>query len=106
MASLQETHCCGIRELNHVQDVSSAKEAIADAARDWFDNDRDGAFIFYSVTKDYLQKGDGIKKYIEKKELGTVFKTRSLRNPNSENLLTMYLWQVNKKNFEKFYQTI
>lgn len=103
MAELVETQCCGIRELNDIQVDSDSEKTIKDAARDWFENDMDGSFIFFSVTELYVAKGKDIAKYIKQHKLGKTHKTKSTKNPNSGNMLTMWMWEVHKTNFQKFY---
>lgn len=79
-----------------------AREAIVDAAEDWFTEDKDGAFIFFSATSD-SRMGLKIEAYINKYNLGVVHKSRATRNPNSDNMLTMWMWAVNKRNFKEFW---
>ncbi len=102
ICDLVETECCGIRELTPIMDCNEAREAIVDAAEDWFDKDKDGAFIFFSATSD-SRMGHEVAAYIEKYNLGVVQKTHAMRNPNSDNMLTMWCWAVNKRNFKSYW---
>lgn len=102
MAYLRETDCCGIRELSDVMGCDNAREAVVDAAEWWFEKDKDGAYIFYSVTSD-SRIGHAIESYIAKYKLGVVQRTHSTRNPNSENMLTMWMWTINKTNFKAYW---
>lgn len=102
IADLVATRCCGIRELNGIEDCSTAREAVVDAAEGWFEEDKDGSYIFFSTTNEH-RIGHATAAYIEKYNLGVVHKTRPTRNPNSENMLTMWVWTVNKKNFEAYW---
>lgn len=79
---------------------------LEEAARDWFEEDVDGAFIFWSTANhSILQvRGAEIATYIEKHKMGKVHKTSSMRNPNSEHMLTMWIWEVNKSAFKKFWK--
>lgn len=103
IASLIETECCGIRELNGVMSCKTAREAIVDAAEDWFTDDKDGAFIFFSTTNN-SKIGSQIGAYITKYRLGTWMRTRPTLNPNSDNMLTMFVWTVNKQNFVRYWK--
>lgn len=102
IASLESTECCGIRELNNIMECSTAREAVVDAAEEWYENGKDGAYIFFSTTNE-SRIGHAIAIYIEKYKLGVVHKTHPTRNPNSENMLTMWVWTVNKANFQAFW---
>lgn len=104
MAYLRETDCCGIRELTEVMGSETARDAVIDAAEGWFEKDMDGAYIFYSVTSD-SKIGHAIESYIGKYKLGMVHKTHSTRNPNSENMLTMWVWTINKTNFKAYWHS-
>lgn len=97
-----ETECCGIREMNGVMDSNNAEEAVTDAAQNWFEGNKEGAFIFFSVI-DKAEIGDEIAEHIVKNQLGSVVKMRPTLNPNSENILTMFVWTVNKSNFKSFW---
>ena len=101
IAELKETQCCGIRELDGVME-QSAEESVTDAAQAWFEDDMDGAFIFFSVTNN-SSRGRDMVEFIEKHDLGTVAKMRPTINPNSDNMLTMYVWTVNKSHFKSFW---
>lgn len=101
MAYLAETECCGIRELDGVEEQSAERSAL-DAAYYWFEHDKDGAHIFFSVTNRKLH-GKNLAAYIIKNKLGTVIKTSPTKNPNSGNMLTMWVWTVNKATFRAFW---
>lgn len=79
-----------------------ARTTIMDAAEQWHEEDMDGAFIFFSTTNDN-KKGADVAAYVEKYKLGVIVKMRPTRNPNSENMLTMWVWTVNKKNFLSYW---
>lgn len=102
MANLEEVACCGIMELNGVQRIS-AMEALIDAANDYF-SDTHRAFIFFSVISTYSKKGKDLASLIKKEKLGTVIKTNKAVNKNTNNELIMYVWTVNKTNFNRFWK--
>lgn len=97
MANLIKTECCGIRELDGVASSSSARECVIDAAEKWHEEDMDGAFIYFSTV--HTDRGAEVGAYIRKYKLGVVTKMRPTLNPNSDNMLSMWVWTVNKKNF-------
>lgn len=104
MATLENTRCCGIGELHRVESSRSAKDKVLDAAEAWFEDDAKGAFIFFSVTASYKRKGTELAAYIKKHNLGTVHKTRPTINSSTSNILTMYVWTVNKKTLQAFWE--
>jgi len=101
MAYLSETQCCGIRELNEIQDTTSAEQAVLHAASDWFSDDLQRAFIFYSTVEG--MRGVEITKYVRKNKLGTVTKMPTTLNGNTSRMLTLWAWAVNKANFRAFW---
>jgi hypothetical protein len=103
MAHLKETECCGIRELDGIMSDNDARKSVVDAAEQWHEEDVDGAFVFFSSFGSSTA-GQNIAAYIEKYKLGTVMKTRPTLNPNSGNVLTMWVWTVNKRNFRRFWR--
>lgn len=103
MAELVETQCCGIRELDGVQG-SNAGEIVLNAAQQWCEDDMDAAFIFFSVIDMYASTGKALQEYIKKQKLGSVTRMRPTHNPNSGNMLTMYVWRVNKTNLRRYWR--
>jgi len=102
MAWLESTQCCGIRELDGVMSADNAMQALVEAAESWYENDNDGAYIFFSVTNK-SKRGDEMAALIKKLRLGTVLVTKATKNRNSGNMLRMYVWTVNKNNFKSFW---
>jgi len=95
MAELYTGQCCGIKELDGVETSAGAKETVLGAAEDWFnDDDNQGAFIYFSTTQG--DKGQNLAKYIKAESLGVVRKTSAKKNPNTGNMLTMWVWEVDK----------
>lgn len=61
------------------------------------------ATIIFSNTADHKVTAQ-FAKDIQRLKLGTVHKTRPIRNPNSGNMIVTYMWNVNKKNFAKWWR--
>lgn len=108
MPQLERTQCCGIRELNGVQQSGSvALIVLKDAARGFYEEGMGSAFIFFSIAQFSAQskkRGKELTDLIEKYKLGVVQKTHAMLNPNSGRMLTMYMWEVNKSGFQSFYK--
>lgn len=115
----ESNHCCGIGELNEVHGLVKRgleKEVLGlmdgegykDGYKDgWFENGEYSgfAYIFFSVTEDFLSDGDALMEFIQKHKLGEVKKMRARLNSNTDNKLTMYCWGINKRNCFRFYTT-
>ena len=113
--------CCGIKELTGIayqppkqviQDFcfqrtapdiiapgyESRPDVEAQRAREVLTNNKFGcAFVLF--TQAYLRDtgigyGDTLKSYIEEQSLGEVSVAGKERNPNSGNIVTIYLWKV------------
>ncbi len=103
MASLESTKCCGIRELNGVQG-DAAETVLHQAPYHWFEDDMDAAFIFFSVVENHLEKGQDLAALIKKLKLGKINKIQAARNPNSGNLLHMYVWTADQTAVRNYYR--
>lgn len=113
-------HCCGIKELKGISAVTP-KQAVQDfcfqrtapeliaptyngpnqsAARDMLSRQQFGcAFVLFTyaglgsvIPNSY---GEELKAFIIEQGLGTVTVAGAERNPNSGNIVTAYLWNVN-----------
>ncbi len=95
--------CCGVLELDGIMQCETAREAVVDAAEGYFEEmGYHAAYIIYTTTGD-SRIGHAMTRYIAKYRLGTVHKTRPTVNGNTNNIVTMWVWTVNKKGFESFW---
>jgi hypothetical protein len=92
---IESCECCGVKELNGISDYSS-KEVVKFVKGYRYDNDVHPPFyLFTGITdKRYAQR---LANYIKRNKLGRVVQTQSKVNPNSNNHITAYLWQVNSR---------
>lgn len=101
MATLNDNAaCCGIKEIDGIMGYKP-ETIFKDIAHTWFDNDYGYAYIFFSTTSP-SKSGHNLATYITKHKLGTITKMRPVKNGNTENMLTMWVWTVNKKNFKAY----
>lgn len=102
MADLYTTQCCGIRELNGVEGAD-AEELLLDAARQHTTCGRSAAYIFFSCTAPYKKNVKKLAALIKKNKLGKVTMTEAIRNPNSGNSLTMWVWRVENQKLRSYW---
>lgn len=103
ICELESITCCGVLELHGVESCDTAREAVVDAAEGYFEEvNNHRAYILYSTTGD-SRIGHAINRYIAKYRLGVVQKTRPTLNGNTGNMVTVWMWTVNKRNFEAFW---
>lgn len=102
---IRTTRCCGIREIDGIQDYSEneegAKELLIDAIPR-LTGELDGAFAFFSCN-DESEMGAELMSFIEENDLGSVQQTRTVLNINSGNNLTMYIWTLNLDNMRNWH---
>lgn len=60
------------------------------------------AFMIFS---DAVENGNGkaLASYITKNKLGTITATRGRRNPNSNNIIKVWVWSINRKALNKHF---
>lgn len=103
----EEMKCCGIWELSGLQ--SSTKGELESDFKTFINENmydsgeyQGPAVLIFSTTQQSTN-GDDLKKLIEKHQLGDVMRSRPRRNPNTENMLTVFTWGINKKNLRKYW---
>lgn len=101
MSHIARTNCCGIKEINAITFSTKPEQTILDITYDILSGDDDAAFFFFSDIFD-AAKGNALSDYIKKNKLGRCKKIGKKRNPNSNNMLTMWVWCINIRNFKSF----
>lgn len=95
MAHLERTNCCGIDEMDglDVNPEATIREYCQERFDGFYPEDNETqAFVFFSDTVHSSHKGEDLAKFITKKKLGKIIKTERKRNPNSGNMLQMWVW--------------
>lgn len=85
--------CCGVGELTYLNSVRGGEAKLKEIYERRVGGGSKYPFYFWAdKTKGGFAKelADAIKKY----NLGTVLKTASKKNPNSNNNITVYMWEV------------
>lgn len=113
---LNRTMCCGLRELHGIQDIApdqrgyvrsfTSSEIISFVVTQMTHNGRNGAFVTFAAADGhgpmFNKVGEDLAKYIRAKKLGTLSAPRASRNPNSENMLRVWLWRVDRVALRKW----
>ena len=88
---LYGTQCCGVREFSGLD--LGAVHTLKEVAQ-YLERDRSWRFLtFTDITQD--RYGSRLCAYIRKHGLGRVVSTRSATNPNTDNRITVWVWEVN-----------
>ena len=92
--------CCGVDEIHGLEEADTPKEFVDAVARE-----AEGlpALMFYTARAKCAKKGNDAAKYIMRNNLGKVVRVteRPVLNTNSGNKIHMWVWTLNKKEFEK-----
>ncbi len=110
MLYLEGTCCCGIKEVDQIGHYRSDRRLLKDLGLKFFggrvgDNDyytqNDSAFLLFStIGKKTI--GERTAALIQKEKLGTVSFVGKRKNPNSGNMLSMWVWAVNIPAYQKW----
>lgn len=105
MLDIQDTYCCGVKELDGISAFRSAKQVMGEFYNEITNNFNCPPIILFTGVskKGYAQK---LKLYIKRNKLGAVVNTKPVKNPNSGNLIEAFLWTVNYKALEKWSDNI
>ena len=99
---MKKLNCCGIIELEDICDMSS-KESVFKVADSFFNEDYKSAFIIFTdINK--KNHGESLRAFIKKNKLGSVTKQRAKKNPNSGNMIHLFVWHVNENALLKWYK--
>ena len=102
-----EIQCCGIKELNGIEDNDEPDEILGSIWEEWFEN-TPRAFMFFSCRpldgpriKNIFKQTEGhrLASYIKTNSLGKIYKMSPKVNPNSGNRIHMWVWAVNNSAF-------
>ena len=87
--------CCGIRSLWDIQTEDPA-EVIVEA---WEEIDNEGLSAPFIMFADNTENRSGhrLARYIKKHKLGSINRTRPALNPNSDNMLVIWLWKIDEQ---------
>lgn len=93
--------------LSHLQDANWDYAYDDTLAENYPNNDnRDASFLFFSepqTQKGNTPHGSRLARYIKKNRLGDVWESPPRINPNSHNVLCMWVWVVDIYKFAQWY---
>lgn len=92
---------CGVDEIFELPLGSDIKDFLRDIL-DWYGcvEQKPSPFLIFSDVVGC--RGDLLYKRINEEKLGSVTKSVSAVNPNSENRIVVYVWKVNWRNFKRY----
>ena len=97
---LIQTNCCGLYELDGV--FQEEPTLLVNFIRIVLgEGNFKGRFIVFSDVPKESKGGNDLASYILKNKLGLVYPTRGAKNPNSKNMLKVWIWEVNLINLKK-----
>lgn len=101
ITSAEQMNCCGISEIDDLGAARNAAEAMYSILDEW----NIARFVIFSQAGKTAKYGVNFARYIKKHKLGTVIETPGWKvNPNSNNLLKVWIWTIDTKACEKWYQ--
>ena len=115
MCEIYETQCCGVKEIDGIMEHKNPENIIKHTIEnifDFYDSPKiQCAFITFSgvIGKKRKSKnpkntiGNRLLKYIKQHNLGNVKASITKRNPNSNNLIKLYMWEIKSKNMKSWY---
>lgn len=103
MIEFRGLDCCGVYEIHGIQqEGKTPKSIVKEIAVDYFyENSRCAYYIFTCQSSKSI--GKRLAKFVESNGLGTVTTLTSKRNPNSGNMIKMWMWAVNMGGLNKYY---
>lgn len=100
---LSYTACCGVKELERIEGKSHEK-IIYDVGHDIVEEAIKMAFLTF--TSNCGEKGYGVDlmNYIIENKLGSVIATPAKKNPNTQRMVKLFVWDVDVPKIKKLYQ--
>lgn len=101
--------CCGMREIDGLASYKTPEEAmtafilrgIEDSDADPF-NDEDGGYCHVVFSQGVGEYGNKFAAFIRSKHLGTVKGSRPALNPNTGNIVTAWIWTLDRDRLKKW----
>lgn len=93
---LESTSCCG---LDIFDGLSNPLQVLNKICRERYSDGGTQAFVCFTDT---VSNGNGknLCDYINKNKLGVVISTRQKKNPNSGNVIKVWIWSPNERNLK------
>lgn len=114
MSTIYRSPCCGIKHIDGIVNDNNPMVTLMTVGIEFFgmdnedfeedeDNNQDCAFLIFSEPDDGgYYNGSRLKRKIESENLGKVTAFKPRMNPNSGNMLKMWVWAVNINNYLSF----
>lgn len=111
MATLDETPCCGVQFIDMIDD--SPESVLVDVCEKKYNENNDWdeyaepllqAFLIFTDNVSDNNFGEELADYITKHKLGGVKASRQRRNPNTDNMIRVWIWSPNERNLKAWYR--
>lgn len=95
--------CCGVSEFSGITCCSPESAVRAFYDQRFYGGQKYGhAYAVFTDHTNGKTYGKALAKYIKENGLGTVTAMRSKMNPNSGNVIKLYVWTVNRQAMTKW----
>lgn len=105
MTYLNNTSCCAVDEINGI-DEKPKDVLISICDEKYGGGDSKQAFIIFTDNVTEYSHGENLAKYIKKNKLGSLQVTRARKNPNSGNLVKVWIWTPNERKLKMWYKAL
>lgn len=96
---LEQTECCGIEELHNLnKDPNVCLVRVAEESQ------RRAMIIFHDAIR--YKKGSRLARKIRAKKLGILQSSKKVMNPNSNNVIQMWIWYPDWVALDKYCDTL
>ena len=93
---IQGMDCCGIKEISGLSYAKNSAEAMYSFMNNSYDWNQRFRYVIFSQAKTNATYGKKFAAFIRKHKLGSTVVTRGEhRNPNSGNVLKIWIWTIN-----------
>lgn len=94
---------CGVEQLYNLTSPHDAVIVVQNNL-DWFEDEEGESPFAFLVFSDTVRRGRGsaLAKYIKSRGLGTVNASRPKKNPQTGNMIQVWIWSVNWAKIKAF----
>lgn len=100
--NLLNLNCCGIKEINGITYTRDVTRILDELRAQMMLTTRSCAFFIFSDNYRSSPYGDALASYIQAEGLGTVRTSNQKINPNSNNYVKVYVWEINQEAWRNF----
>lgn len=96
------TDCCAVDEISGITG-KTPDSVLRKVCQNYFeDEDKCAFYLFTDIDKNDYKNAIALKKFIETNKLGRVTVSRAKKNPNSGNMVKIYVWEISQRVLKVF----